>query len=819
LIGLAALQSCGKDTQDNGDREYLLTGEGWENGSTTAGNFVATAIQDTYDLEIVMYPSPLVRSTGMALLDDGEAAKNEVLNLYPDEGAMDELLVGTMKGKYIKSFIMERAQLVYGAELQVAGLRYDIHFVGGIPRIAHFTREDGGEIDDDAMYRVAVSNYFYMSGKTFPGYRYGNSLEFDLKQTGKIVSTREAVEAYLNKNRPEVMFDMPRVRVTKHVRGDAGSLTIAEIQSDKHLSPYFGYKAKTQGIVIGIGIPDRYPGGTEIYLQDDKESANAKNSTGLFVYVPDEDLDVESGDKIEIFGTIYEETNALGMSRTSMRDVESLKVLSKNNPLPKAVALGKSGRKIPDQKISSYHGDLNLKPSLNLQDGIDFWESLEGMRVSIKNPRVVGFIGGHEVYLDTKTHLTLFVAPENVQTKSNLTPTGGMIVDAARGDFNPEIIQIPTHVLAKDLKAEMIFNIGDKIEGELTGILSYDKNIFGDGNYVLILTGDQPALQNNNNQIVPLNERPKSTIKPAEDKLTIASYNVENLGGQQADRIARLSEVISQNLGCPDILNLVEIQDNNGEDFAGDSRANETLAKIVDGITCPNADYRPVNIDPILNAEGGQPGGNIRVSMLYNKNRVQFEPRGNPGPLTETIVLADGSLSTNPGRVFPNDPDFMGTRKSLAAEFIFRGEKVYVIGNHLNSKLGDTSHWGNIQPSVSNSEKERTRLAAKLRKFVQLIERNNPRANIAMMGDFNAFTVENSMRLLESAGLSNLTTLKIPENGRYTTIYNGNSQSLDYIMVNGNMLGRNPQYQILHINSDFMERMSDHDPLVSQFDF
>ena len=63
----------------------------------------------------------------------------------------------------------------------------------------------------------------------------------------------------------------------------------------------------------------------------------------------------------------------------------------------------------------------------------------------------------------------------------------------------------------------------------------------------------------------------------------------------------------------------------------------------------------------------------------------------------------------NPGRIL--DLPQENTRKPLAAQFEFQGEKVVVIGAHLNSKGGDQPLFGKNQPPFLGSEAERIELA------------------------------------------------------------------------------------------------------------
>ena len=355
--------------------------------------------------------------------------------------------------------------------------------------------------------------------------------------------------------------------------------------------------------------------------------------------------------------------------------------------------------------------------------------------------------------------------------------------------------------------------------------MSCDRNLFGDGEFSLGLPELYEPLKqfsdSASSTAKPLSEKPVTTLTQLPNHLTVANGNLENLAGYQKRRLQKWAEAFRVNLKCPDIFNMVEIQDGNGQDYAGGSDASETLENLIALIECPGTNYKPVNIDPINNAEGGEPGGNIRVAMIYNANRVGFEARGSSGSLTDTIIRPDGSLRVNPGRVSPNDPAFAGTRRSLIAEFTFRGERVFIIGNHFNSKLGDASRWDAVQPLNFRSEVRRDLLADKINDFVELLTRLSPRAHILVVGDFNSLVDEDSMKVLEGLHLRNLMNYGglVAKNDRYTTNHNGNSQPLDYIFANAVMLKREPEFEVLHINTDFMGRLSDHDPLVSRFKF
>lgn len=55
----------------------------------------------------------------------------------------------------------------------------------------------------------------------------------------------------------------------------------------------------------------------------------------------------------------------------------------------------------------------------------------------------------------------------------------------------------------------------------------------------------------------------------------------------------------------------------------------------------------------------------------------------------------------------------------------------------------------------------------------------------------------------------------LPRSERYTYVYQGNSQVLDQILTSPSI--RDFQYDSVHINAEFADQNSDHDPQVIRF--
>ena len=160
------------------------------------------------------------------------------------------------------------------------------------------------------------------------------------------------------------------------------------------------------------------------------------------------------------------------------------------------------------------------------------------------------------------------------------------------------------------------------------------------------------------------------------------------------------------NLRSPDIVAIEEIQDNSGGTDDGIVAADQTFAKLIAAIQTaggPVYDYRQIN--PVNDQDGGQPGGNIRVAFLFRTDRgVAFVDASGGTSTTADAVTASGDLLYSPGRIDPGNAAWTSSRKPLAGEFMWQGQKVFVIANHFNSKLGDNPLEGFRQPPVFSSE-------------------------------------------------------------------------------------------------------------------
>jgi len=59
----------------------------------------------------------------------------------------------------------------------------------------------------------------------------------------------------------------------------------------------------------------------------------------------------------------------------------------------------------------------------------------------------------------------------------------------------------------------------------------------------------------------------------------------------------------------------------------------------------------------------------------------------------------------------------------------------------------------------------------------------------------------------------------LPEDERYSYVFEGNSQVLDQILVSNSLLDLEPTYDVVHVNAEFWDQVSDHDPSIMRVSF
>lgn len=589
------------------------------------------------------------------------------------------------------------------------------------------------------------------------------------------------------------------------------------IQGKSHRSPMDGRTVTTHGIVTGISFDG-------FWIQDPYGDGDPATSDAIYVDVTMPPT-VKVGDEVRVRGMVAERASRpTELTKTCLIHT-TYEVLSSDNTLPNAVMIGAGGRQPPTEVVD----DDNMQRFDADTDAIDFWESLESMRVSLTNPIAVSGSsrdGDNFIIVDSGT------SASNISNRGNL--------NVVSGDPQPEVIPIHVnpHVLRDFVNPRL--NTRDCLSS-VVGLVDYKF-----GRYQV--TATQPFSVVQVNALAP----EVSRLKGTKDSLTVASYNVFVLDPKQEDhqrvpanlpyddvdddvasgRYLTLARQIVNNLNSPDIIGLQELQDGDGAELTDSSDALATLDELVQSIeTVGGPKYRPIKTPglvaahrnkvsgELVNPTGNMPGNNLQVGLLYNPARVELVSDS-----VQTIV--DPVLHSRDSK----GPFWMAPLP-LAATFRFAGYPVTVIVNHWSAKSGSSGRFGAIQPweqlqDIPECNGNVDRRSAQATAIADWIESKLLKSSgVVVLGDFNETSNNLPLRILESRGLRNLDKL-LPASDRATTWFDGYGEQIDHILVSSD-LAPNAEIDIVSVNGDFWQHpktadrfenvgASDHDPIVTR---
>lgn len=624
------------------------------------------------------------------------------------------------------------------------------------------------------------------------------------------------------------------------VLGEPVEAAIFAIQGAGHVSPLVGETVRTTGVITAIAEEG-------FFLQDPTGDGDDATSDAIFVASAIAS-DLAVGNAIEVVG-IVEEAVSGGLGVTQIA-IPSITVLDESASVPAPTLVGGEGRVVPNEFVVSPDefgvdlsagiptgaefvaaggpinlnlpevGNANFDPE---EDGIDFYESLEGMLVTLNDAVAVQPSAPPGGPGFTFNDNALNVVVDGGAASNSLNDRGGVTIgvgatDIFTSDVNPERIEIDFNGALVDLEDfDTVIPQGASL-GDATGIFSYAGTV-----YELLLT---ELLTVTPGALEP--EPEFSDLEGSETELSIAAYNVLNLdpndgadvGGDNdvADgRFEVIANQIIDNLNAPDIVALQEIQDNDGAADEGGATdvfaADVTLQLLVDTIAANGGPTYTFLDNPFIGngTSGGEGGGNIRTAFLFNPERVDLVA-DSLRPATDPVTQQDAISDNNA---------FENSRIPLAADFVFNDETVTVVSVH--NTAGGIENFGNIQPVIRSGSDTRSEQGAELNAFADEILAENPDANIVIAGDWNGFDYEEWDAFTEGTVdggdrvLFNLTDT-LPELERYSFQFsNGNLTPLDHIFVTENLTA-GAEFDIVHVTAEFPDipsRASDHDPILA----
>jgi VCBS repeat-containing protein len=353
---------------------------------------------------------------------------------------------------------------------------------------------------------------------------------------------------------------------------------------------------------------------------------------------------------------------------------------------------------------------------------------------------------------------------------------GGITI--SEGDYNPEKIQLDDRLVEQPT-----LSIGDRLSS-ITGVVNYSFDRYE------VLATEQAVITTDRT----LGDD-DTVLNGDANYVSIATYNVENLD-QSDGKYDLIAKDVVYSLKSPDIIALQEVQDADGAGNGGILSGASNVQGLIDAIAkISGLVYTYVEIAPTAaNSTGGEPNGNIRNGYLYLSDRVSL--------IQDSLGLIQ-------------DAAFSGSRKPLVATWSFNDQEFTTVNVHFTSRLGSDPLWGDEQPPRDAGDASRTAQASAVGDYVFDILSQDASRQFVLLGDWNGFYFEQAQTQLTDDGVfTNLATL-LPEEERYSYIFDGNSQLIDNMLVTGGLL-TGAKYDAVHINAEFTgTRPTDHDPQVA----
>jgi predicted extracellular nuclease len=601
---------------------------------------------------------------------------------------------------------------------------------------------------------------------------------------------------------------------------DVTVIPINQIQGNGNSSPFVGNVVTTSGIVTALRS-----NGFFLQTPDANVDADPLTSEGVFVFTSSAPPAAAAiGNSVQVSGTVAEFIPSSDPNSPSLTEISgspTVTLISTGNALPAPVVITAS----------------DTTPN----GGLFQLEKYEGMRVSINSLTVVSPTDGtvnetnatstsNGIFYGVITGVNRPYREAGVQIPDPLplpTPNPNNI---PRFDANPERLRIDSDAQT----AATALNVTtDAVVTNIVGVLDY-----GFRTYTILPDASAPPTVTGNISAIPL-------PTPATNELTVAGFNLERFFDNVNDpnisepvltttafnnRLNKASLAIRNFLQTPDVVGVVEIEN---------LTTLQTLANKINSDAVAAGQANPGYTAQLV--EGNDVGG-IDVGFLI-KSRVTVVSVTQFG-LTDTFVNPNtGAAETlndrPPLRLQATVPDAQNN------PFAFT-----VIVNHLRSLNGidDTTPNGTGTEGGRVRAKRRAQ-AEYLANLVQGFQSANPTERIILVGDFNAFQVNDGyvdvmgtvkgapaaidQVTLASSDLVNPNLINLSDtlsnplvgtNQAYSFIFDGNAQVLDHILTTQNLQTRTTRFGYARINADFPEtfrndstrpeRISDHDAAV-----
>jgi len=529
---------------------------------------------------------------------------------------------------------------------------------------------------------------------------------------------------------------------------------ISAVQSAEFSSPFVGETHIIEGVVTGS-----FPAINGFFMQEEliDQDENPLSSEGIFVAMSNGEYP-EEGSVVRVIGNISESYGKTQINSTEQPlfcGVDS--VLATNITLPFSSS----------EARESIEGMLITSTSpLTVTDNYSLGRYGE---VALSNGRV---------YVPTNLHQPGSVEYSNLAASNALNR---ITLDDGINGSNPAEIIYPTG----GLSASNTLRAGDTVNN-ITGVVDYSY-----GNYRIIPVEEPSFISSNARKAAP---------QLSEGNLRIASFNVLNYyngdglgGGFPTPRGADTAEEFERQRGKTisaistmkaDIIGLLEMEN----DGFGEHSAIQDLVNGLNAVAPTDVHYSFVNPHIPADAETGIEklgGDSIKVAIIYNDKAV--------AEFGTTAYLTGWPFE------YHNRPPMVQTFRAIET-----GERLTVAINHFRSK-GCSSSGG-----VENEDKldgqgcynlRRVQAAQAINDWLAQSPTGIVDEDVLIIGDLNAYSKEDPVTTIESAGYTNLAQKFIGDMA-YSYAYKGEIGTLDHALASASLTEKVVDLTEWHINAD-----------------
>lgn len=519
---------------------------------------------------------------------------------------------------------------------------------------------------------------------------------------------------------------------------------IYDLQGAGTATPFaLGTAIATSGVVTADFQTDAQMRG--FFIQDITGDANVLTSDGIFVYILPSDpawVDVAVGDVVTVQGKI---TEYFGLTQ-----INTVILITKTgtNALPAPVAVT-----FPE----TVNGDL---------------ERFEGMYATITNTMTVA----QNYFWGRYGQLSLSAAGRLIQPTQQFIPgSPAYIAEVDRLQRNliflddASTVQNPNPLAYTGLNNTV--RAGDEVTG-LTGIVHYDKINPNNTNDYTFHPTVAPTFTRSNPRTVAPTSVGAANIKVASFNvlnyfITYPSVNPNARGADNALELQRQEDkLVPAILGLgADVIGLMEISNIDG-----------ALAKLV---TLLNAATAPGTWATITHPFPGTDA--IKVAIIYKPAVVT--------PFGAAVSSVDAILDRPP----------------LAQTFtlVSNAEKFTVVVNHFKSKgsCGGGAN-GDLGDGAGCWNLKRTQQAIAIRTLVTSIQTTTSDDDVLVIGDLNAYAMEDPIRNFTDNGFVNLVDQYVGNANGYSFIFDSYSGYLDQALATASLAAQTTGTTEWHLNGD-----------------